>query len=35
MRVYHFYESYRWFSHVTFKEVPTHAFKELINVTIM
>lgn len=25
----------RWFSHVTFTEVPSLAFNELINVTIM
>lgn len=28
-------DSYRWFSHVTYTEVPPLAFKELINVTIM
>lgn len=28
-------DSYRWFSHVTFTEVPPLAFKELINITIM
>lgn len=30
-----FYETYRRLTHVPLKEVPTHAFKELINITIM